>query len=158
VLFRSAARERRYERAAWLRRRHERLEDLLGRLGGVLRATHARSRLVLAPHPHGVCRFDTFWLVAGRVADWVPARPLPPRGELRRRTHAALATAPEGRVGDPATGAFVPPDEVDEVRIVAGWLAAHEEVPVLDLEDEPEPAALHAFVHNARASYGVTAA
>jgi DNA polymerase-3 subunit epsilon len=155
---RAAVRERRYERAAWLRRRHERLENLLGRLGGVLRATHARSRLVLAPHPHGACRFDTFWLVAGRVADWVSARPLPPRGELRRRTHAALATAPEGRVGDPATGAFVPPDEVDEVRIVAGWLAAHDEVPVLDLEDEPEPAALHAFVHNARATYGVTAA
>ena len=48
---RAAAREHRYERAAWLRRRHERLEELLGRLGGVLRATHARSRLVLAPHP-----------------------------------------------------------------------------------------------------------
>jgi hypothetical protein len=121
----------------------------------VLRATHARSRLVLAPHPHGARRFDALWLVAGRVADWGA---LPPRDELRRRTRAALATAPEGRVGDPATGAFVPPDEVDEVRIVAGWLAAHEEVPVLDLGDEPEPAALSAFVRNARASYGATAA
>jgi DNA polymerase III subunit epsilon len=152
---RAAARERRYERAAWLQRRHARLENLLGRLGGVLRATHARSRLVLAPHPHGARRFDALWLVAGRVADWGA---LPPRDELRRRTRAALATAPEGRVGDPATGAFVPPEEVDEVRIVAGWLAAHEEVPVLDLGDEPEPAGLAAFVRNARASYGATAA
>ena len=47
---------------------------------------------------------------------------------------------------------------LDEVRIVGGWLAAHEHVPVLDLDDEPEPAALHAFVRNARASYAATAA
>ena len=41
---RCARRPRRgsYERAAWLRRRHERLESLLGRLGGVLRAVHSR--------------------------------------------------------------------------------------------------------------------
>jgi DNA polymerase-3 subunit epsilon len=146
---RAAAREHRYERAAWLRRRHERLEDLLGRLGGVLRATHARSRLVLAPHPHGAHRWDALWLVAGRVADWGA---LPGRDELRRRTRAALTTAPEGRVGDPSSGAFVPPDEVDEVRIVAGWLAAHEDVPVLDLDDEPAPDALAGFVTSARAA------
>ena len=51
---RRCARRRRssdYERAAWLRRRRERLETLLGRLGGVLRAIHAGARLVLAPHP-----------------------------------------------------------------------------------------------------------
>jgi len=146
---RAAAREHRYERAAWLRRRHERLEDLLGRLGGVLRATHARSRLVLAPHPHGAHRWDALWLVAGRVADWGA---MPDRDELRRRTRAALTTAPEGRVGDPSSGAFVPPDEVDEVRIVAGWLAAHEDVPVLDLDDEPAPDALAGFVTSARAA------
>src|SRR3954451_5965092 len=46
---RAAARERRYERAAWLRRRHARMRTLLERLGGVLRAIHAGSRLVLAP-------------------------------------------------------------------------------------------------------------
>ena len=151
----AAARERRYERAAWLCRRHERLEDLLGRLGGVLRATHARSRLVLAPHPHGAHRWDALWLVAGRVADWGA---LPARDELRHRTRAALATAPEGRVGDPSTGAFVPPGEVDEVRIVAGWLAAHEDVPVLDLDGEPAPEELATFVRGARASYAATAA
>ena len=143
-----AACERRYERAAWLRRRHERLEELLARLGGVLRATHARSRLVLAPHPHGAHRWDALWLVAGRVADWVPG--LPATGELRARTREALATAPAGRVGDPSSGAFVPPGEVDEVRIVAGWLAAHDDVPVLDLVADPEPAALGAFVRRAR--------
>ncbi|MFL5888858.1 MAG: exonuclease domain-containing protein [Solirubrobacteraceae bacterium] len=144
----AAASERRYERAAWLRRRHERLEELLARLGGVLRATHARSRLVLAPHPHGAHRWDALWLVAGRVADWVPG--LPAAGELRARTRDALAAAPAGRAGDPSSGAFVPPGEVDEVRIVSGWLAAHDDVPVLELEADPEPAALGAFVRRAR--------
>src|SRR5206468_1458944 len=38
---RAAAADERYERAAWLRRRRARLEVLLERLGGVLRATHA---------------------------------------------------------------------------------------------------------------------
>ena len=47
----AASQARRYERAAWLRRRRKRLEALLGRLGGVLRASHAGARLVLAPHP-----------------------------------------------------------------------------------------------------------
>jgi DNA polymerase III subunit epsilon len=144
---RTAADAQRYERAAWLRRRHERLEDLLGRLGGVLRATHARTRLVLAPHPHGKHRWDALWLVAGRVADWGA---LPARDELRARTYAALATAPEGRIGDPSSGAFVPPGEVDEVRIVAAWLAAHDDVPVLDLDDEPAPGELANFVRAAR--------
>jgi DNA polymerase-3 subunit epsilon len=151
---REAAQTRRYERAAWLRRRHERLEQLLGRLGGVLRATHARSRLVVAPHPHGARRWDALWLVAGRVADWGV---LPGRDELRRRTHAALATAPEGRVGDPSAGAFVPPAEVDEIRIVAGWLAAHEEVPVLELDAEPEAEALAEFVGAARGGQAAVA-
>jgi DNA polymerase-3 subunit epsilon len=139
---RVAAADQRYERAAWLRRRHERLEDLLARLGGVLRATHARSRLVLAPHPHGARRWDALWLVAGRVADWGA---LPAVRELRERTQAALGAVPAARRGDPASGAFVPPAEVDEVRIVAGWLAAHDDVPVLDLDEAAQPEALAAF-------------
>ncbi len=46
---RDAAAAQQFERAAWLRRRHKRLSELLLRLGGVLRATHAGARLVLAP-------------------------------------------------------------------------------------------------------------
>src|SRR5581483_6051285 len=57
---REAAAERRYERAEVLRRRRERLAGLLGRLGGVLHATHASSRLVLARHP-AKPRPDAFW-------------------------------------------------------------------------------------------------
>ena len=48
---RAAAAQQRYERAASLRRRAKRLRTILERLGGVLEATHARPRLVLAPHP-----------------------------------------------------------------------------------------------------------
>src|SRR5215210_308936 len=53
---RAASADRRYERAAWLARRMRRLESLLDRLGGVLRAAHAGSRLVLAPHPSAAGR------------------------------------------------------------------------------------------------------
>ena len=68
---REAAGERRFERAEVLRRRLERLADLLSRMSGVLRATHACSRLVLARHP-SKRRFDAFWIVGGRVRDWGP--------------------------------------------------------------------------------------
>ena len=70
---REASAERRYERAAWLQRRRARLEALLGRLGGVLRATHTGARLVLAPHPEAAGRFDAIWIAGGRVVDWGPA-------------------------------------------------------------------------------------
>jgi DNA polymerase-3 subunit epsilon len=110
-----AASEQRYERAASLLRRRERLAWLLDKLEGVLRATHAAPRLVIASHPTKD-RFDAFWLVRGRVADWGP---LPGRTELAERT----ATVLQRRSTGPST---LPPDEVDEVRIVAGWLAEHE--------------------------------
>ena len=48
---RAAAAAEQFERAAWLRRRARRLESLLGRLGGALRAAHAGARLVVVPHP-----------------------------------------------------------------------------------------------------------
>src|SRR5437764_792513 len=64
---RAAAREEQFERAAWLRRRRERLAVLLSELGGMLAATHARPWLVLAEHPRGGS-WDAFWLVGGRVA------------------------------------------------------------------------------------------
>src|SRR5205809_5297786 len=46
-----ASAAQRYERAAVLLRRRERLTALVARLSGVLEAAHARSRLVLAKHP-----------------------------------------------------------------------------------------------------------
>jgi DNA polymerase-3 subunit epsilon len=121
----AASRDRRYERAAVLLRRRERLEGLLGRLSGLLEAAHSRSRLVVAQHPTKE-RWDAFWLVAGRVADWGE---LPPPGELRERTERALEARPA-----PGGPALVAPDEVDEIRIVHSWLAAHDP-PSMSLDD-----------------------
>jgi DNA polymerase-3 subunit epsilon len=135
-----AAAERRYERAEVLRRRHERLADLLARLGGVLRATHASSRLVLARHPVKP-RLDAFWVVAGRVRHWGP---LPPMDELEERTAEVLEGA------HPATGA-VPVEEVDEVRIVSSWLAANDAYE-LPLDPAPGRTALSELVAGATAA------
>jgi DNA polymerase-3 subunit epsilon len=125
---RSAAVEQRFERAAWLRRRLRRLEILLARLEGVLEATHVTPRLVLAPHPVEPARRDAFWLVGGRLVDW-GAMPDDP-DELMRRTAAALARG--GRPGE--LGAHVPPDEVDEVRLVRTYLASHPDLPQVVLD------------------------
>jgi DNA polymerase III subunit epsilon len=135
---RSAAAARRYERAAWLRRRARRLEKLVGRLGGVLRATHAMSRLVLAPHPAAPERRDAFWIVGGRVADWGPLPPDPE--EVVARTETALRGAPA-----PGLGGWLPADELDETRIVGLWLAAHDEARTLELDPRPDEARLAAF-------------
>ena len=124
---RSAATEaRNYERAAWLQRRRERLEALLRRLGGLLRATHAGARLVLAPHPSKRGRFDAFWIAGGRVVDWgaLPGDP----DELSTRTAAALRAAPR-----PELGGWLPADEVAETRLVGAWVAAHDP-PALELD------------------------
>jgi DNA polymerase III subunit epsilon len=135
---RAASAARRYERAAWLRRRARRLESLLGRLGGALRAAHAGARLVLAPHPAAPGRADAFWIVAGRVADWGP---LPGDSEeVTARTHAALAAAPGGGLGG-----WLPTDELDEARIVGAWIAGHDDTPVLELDAGADEARLAAF-------------
>ena len=111
-----ASAERHYEAAAALLRRRERLAGVLERLGGMLRAVHADPRLVVAAHPTKE-RYDAFWVVGGRVADWGA---LPPaHDEIETRSAAALAAA-AGR------GATVPADEVDEVRIVSAWIAEHD--------------------------------
>jgi DNA polymerase-3 subunit epsilon len=135
---RAAAAAQRYERAAWLRRRARRLESLLRRRGGVLRAAHAGARVVLAPHPAAEGRADAFWIVGGRVADWGP---LPEPDELAARTEAALAAAPA-----PGLGGWLPADELDELRIVGSWLAGHEgDARVLELDPPPDQAKLAAF-------------
>ena len=126
---RAAAAEQRYERAAWLRRRRGRLRFLLDRLGPLLRAAHTHPRLVIAGT-------DAFWLVGGRVADWGPVGSA---DSLLARTEVALRRRPEP---------YVPPDEVDEIRIVSTWLAAHEP-PALSLATMPTRAALERFARAA---------
>ncbi|HUA43714.1 MAG TPA: exonuclease domain-containing protein [Solirubrobacteraceae bacterium] len=129
---RAAADEQLYERAAWLRRRMRRLSVILERLGGALEATHARARLVLAAHPVDESRQDAFWLVGGRLVDWGPLPPPAPSdpGRLEERTQRSLRRG--GRAGE--LGAHVPPDEVDELRIIATYLDSHPEIQQLLLE------------------------
>jgi len=72
--------------------------------------------------------------------DWGP---LPDDGDaVAERTAAALGRG--GRTGE--LGAHVPPVEIDEVRIVATYLASHPDLPQLPLEPAPSRAALERFV------------
>ncbi len=137
---RAAAREQRFERAAWLRRRRERLAALLAGLDGTLAAIHAHPRLVLAEHPRGG-RFDAFWLVGGKLAGWAP---LGDADEAVRRTQEAL------RGGD-GTGhsAWLAPGDVEDVRTIDTWLAAHPGAPELSLSPEPAPGLVRRFVLDA---------
>jgi DNA polymerase-3 subunit epsilon len=141
---RQAAADQRFERAAWLRRRARRLGVILDRLGGMLEATHARPRLVVAPHPVGAS-LDAFWLVGGRLIDWGPLAPATDPAELEQRTAAALARG--GRARD--VGTHLPPDEVDEVRIIAAYLASHPQTPQLVLQPAPGGRELTGFVDHA---------
>ena len=143
---RQASEARRYERAASLLRRRERLAPMLGRLEGMLRAIHDRPRLVLAAHPVKD-RFDVFWIVDGRVADWGP---LPGFEDLQERTAEALARRRPRQ-------ATLRPEEVDEVRIVAAWIAEHEP-PALALDPRPAPEGLLRFVERARPAATASAA
>ncbi len=150
---RAAAAQERFERAESLRRRAARLRTILDRLGGVLEATHARPRLVLVPHPgHEPAHPpEPFWLVGGRLVDFgTPAEAGSDGGveALLARTEAALRR--EGRVGE--VGAHVPPDEVDEVRILGTWLASHPDTPQLVLRPAPDHDALRALLERARAA------
>ena len=132
---RGAADEQAYERAAWLRRRRDRIATLVRALDGALQATHTRPRLVLAPHPRDLHRHDTFWLAEGRIADWSCHAPVDDLHERARRLVARRAQSV----------ACLPPDEVAEARIVQTWLASHD-APALDLDPLPAPAVLRAFV------------
>jgi len=110
----AAAAERRYERAAVLRDRRERIADLLGRLGGLVRAVHAGSRALLAKHPVKA-EWDLFWVAGGRVVEW---------GPLAERLPTLVADAE--RVAAAPTPPVVKPEGVHEVRIVSSWLAGDE--------------------------------
>ena len=125
---RAAADEQLYERAAWLRRRRRRLSVILERLGGALEATHARARLIMASHPVERDRYDAFWLVGGRLVDWGAAPE--DNDALEARTELALRRG--GWAGE--LGAHVPPDEIDELRIITTYLASHPDVQDLALE------------------------
>ncbi len=45
----------------------------------------------------------------------------------------------------------MPPDEIDEVRIISGWLSAHPDTPQLSLRPAPDAAELREFVREASA-------
>ena len=139
----AASREQRYEAAAALARRRERLAALLDRLEGVLQAIQAEPRLVLARHPTKPV-FDAFWLVAGRVVDWGPLEG--GADELARRTEVVLAAAPTGA----GRATAVPAEEVDEVRIASAWIAEHGP-PDLPVSDAPSAERLERFVAAAAA-------
>ena len=134
---RAASADRAYERAAWLARRRKRLDSLVWRLGGVLRAAHAGARVVAAPHPSRRGAFDAFWISGGRVVEWGPPAPPPDAWAVARRTLRAL---PERSLGG-----YLPAAEIDEARIVAGWLAAHEP-PALELDERCDSERLGRFL------------
>ena len=139
---RAAAADQQYERAAWLRRRASRLAKILDRLEGTLEATHARPRLLIAAHPTAP-RGDGFWIVGGRLVAWGP---MPTAADvLQERTGAALI----GNTRAAELGVRVPPGEVDEIRIVGNYLAAHPEAPQLTLDQPPSSDALVRFVSEA---------
>ena len=148
---RAAAAAQRFERAESLRRRAARLSTILDRLGGVLEATHARPQLLLCPHP-SAGRVEAFWLVGGRLVDFGPLPGGAP--ELAQRTEAALRR--DGRVGE--IGAHVPPDEVDEVRLIGTWLASHPDTAVLPLRPAPTEAQLAGLLATAEERAAAAAA
>jgi len=134
---RAAAAEERYERAAWLRRRRARLEELLAGLGEDVAAAHRRPRLVLASHP-GVDGWDAFWLVGGRLADHGP---LDDVDDGVARTERALAQAAPGRVPHLA------PEDVGTQRIAETWLRDRV-VPTLELDPAPARRRVAAFLRS----------
>ncbi len=138
---REASGAEQFERAAWLKRRRDRLESLLRRLGGVLRSTHAGARLVLAPHPGAAGRFDALWIAGGRVVDWGPL-PADP-AETQARSAAALRSVVTG------SGGWLPATEIEETRIVGAWIAAHQP-PTLELGRGSDDERIAAFMAAAR--------
>jgi DNA polymerase-3 subunit epsilon len=139
-----AAAEQRFERAAALRRRRRRLGLVLSRLGGLLEATHARPRLILGTHPTRP-EFDAFWIAGGRLVEWGPVSE-DDASALEAGLDETLRRA--GRLGE--LGAHVPPAEIDEVRILGTWLAAHPATPQLPLHPRPSRTQLAALLEAAQ--------
>ena len=140
-----ACASQRYERAAALRRRLQRLRGLLNRVDGVLRATHAVPAIVLDSHPQGTGH-EAFWLVDGLVAHFEPLAPGAPDARtlagLRDRTRAVLDAHPGNRG---TGGGHVAVEHLDELRLVSSWLAAHPHAPLLSLRPRPDSPTLVAF-------------
>ena len=134
----AAADAHQYERAAWLRRRHRRLGELVDGLGS-LQATHATARLVLAPSPDGQATVDALWLADGKVADfWA-----------RCADPAAIAARTAGALRSPAAGPpTVGADQAAEMRVVSAWLASHpvEELTLGTVAEEDRVSAFAAAV------------
>jgi DNA polymerase-3 subunit epsilon len=124
----AASAARQYERAATLRRRRDRLDSLVFRLGGVLRAVHSGARLVVARHPEDAARGDALWIAGGRIVDACAL----PIADASERCAAAVRSAP--REGD--LGGWLPAEEVDEVRLVGAYIGAHE-VETIELPADP---------------------
>jgi DNA polymerase-3 subunit epsilon len=137
---RQASGAQRYERAGALQRRLHRMRRILDGLDGVLVASHSRPRLLLAAHPIAAGRFDALWLAGGRLTDFgaLPAD----LEETVARTQRAAARAARGR----EFGAHIPPDEVDELRILTGYLASHPDLPELALDPAPSSEQIRRFV------------
>jgi hypothetical protein len=89
---------------------------------------------------------DVFWMLGGRLREWrTMCGP-----DLERPAELTQLAEVTGRVlalgtGD-GLGAHLPSAEIDEVRIMAGWLAAHPDTPLLPLEDVPSASALCDFL------------
>ena len=110
-----ASAEQKYERAAVLRDRRERIAELLSRLGGLVRAVHS-GRARCAGETPGQARMGPL-LDRGR-----------PRGRMGRAKRPAARPREEAErlASSPANPPVVAPDEVHEVRIVSSWLAGDE--------------------------------
>lgn len=128
-----ASSQRRYERAAWLRRRRERVAVLLERAGAGM-GDSDRPRLVLDEAPEGGV-FEAFWLVRGGVADW---------GPLPADVDAVLARTVDAlRHPGPADAC-----EIDEARLVSAWAAANDAA-ALELEGGVGAARMSRFLRGA---------
>jgi DNA polymerase-3 subunit epsilon len=139
ALVAAAAEARAFERAAWLRRRRERLAVLLERLGRAVHAAHARPELIVAPSlPTG--QADAVWTVGGRIVRRAAVGSL---AELQEGTDQVLAAG--ARVRGPQ---HLTREDVAQSRIVATWCVA-QDPPRLALDPPPSKAALAALAADA---------